>query len=46
METNIKKARELSGKTQKECADILNITLRAWQGYEYGQARYVHGNVH
>ncbi len=22
METNIKKARELSGKTQKECADI------------------------
>ena len=27
----------LSGKTQKECADILNITLRAWQGYEYGQ---------
>lgn len=37
METNIKKARELSGKTQKECADILNITLRAWQGYEYGQ---------
>lgn len=37
METNIKKARELSGKTQKECADFLGITLRAWQGYEYGQ---------
>lgn len=37
METNIKQAREICKKSQKECADNLGITLRAWQGYEYGQ---------
>lgn len=36
MINNIKAARERSGKTQKECADCLSITLRAWQGYEQG----------
>ena len=36
MNSNIKLIREKSGKTQKECADILSITLRAWQGYEQG----------
>lgn len=36
MTNNIKTARERSGKTQKECADCLSITLRAWQGYEQG----------
>ena len=33
---NIKTARERSGKTQRECAECLSITLRAWQGYEQG----------
>lgn len=33
---NIKAARERSNRTQKECADCLSITLRAWQGYEQG----------
>lgn len=36
MNNNIKSAREHSGKTQKECADCLSITVRAWQGYEQG----------
>lgn len=36
MNNNIKAARERSNKTQKECADRLSITLRAWQGYEQG----------
>lgn len=36
MNNNIKAARERSNKTQKECADCLSITLRAWQGYEQG----------
>lgn len=36
MSNNIKAARERSNKTQKECADCLSITLRAWQGYEQG----------
>lgn len=36
MKNNIKVARERSGMMQKECADYLQITLRAWQGYEQG----------
>lgn len=36
MKNNIKNARERKGYTQQECADILGITLRAWQGYEQG----------
>ncbi|MDE5884863.1 MAG: helix-turn-helix domain-containing protein [Oscillospiraceae bacterium] len=36
MKNYIKAARENSGKTQKECSDALNISLRAWQGYEQG----------
>lgn len=34
--TNIKLAREKSGKKQQECADELGVTLRAWQTYEQG----------
>lgn len=34
--TNIKLAREKSGKKQQECADMIGVTLRAWQGYEQG----------
>ncbi|MDE7094167.1 MAG: helix-turn-helix domain-containing protein [Oscillospiraceae bacterium] len=36
MKNNIKAARENSGKTQKECSEAFNISLRAWQGYEQG----------
>ncbi len=36
MKNNIKSARENSGMMQKDCADYLGITLRAWQGYEQG----------
>ncbi len=36
MKNNIKNAREKMGLTQKECADELGITLRAWQTYEQG----------
>lgn len=36
MKTNIKAIREKSNLTQKDCADKLEITLRAWQGYEQG----------
>ena len=36
MKTNIKAIREKSNMTQKDCADKLEITLRAWQGYEQG----------
>lgn len=36
MTNNIKAVRERSGKTQRECAECLSITLRAWQGYEQG----------
>lgn len=36
MKTNIKAIREKSNMTQKDCADKLDITLRAWQGYEQG----------
>lgn len=36
MITNIKAIREKSGKKQQDCADILGVTLRAWQGYEQG----------
>lgn len=36
MKNNIKSVRECRSKTQKECADTLGITLRAWQTYEQG----------
>lgn len=36
MNTNIKQAREASKKTQQECADIVGVSLRAWQTYEQG----------
>lgn len=36
MTNNIKIAREKTNMTQKECADKLGITLRAWQTYEQG----------
>ena len=36
MKNNIKSARENKSMTQKECADTLGITLRAWQTYEQG----------
>lgn len=36
MKTNIKAARERSGIQQKECAEAVGVTLRAWQGYEQG----------
>ncbi|MDE5737575.1 MAG: helix-turn-helix domain-containing protein [Oscillospiraceae bacterium] len=36
MKNNIKQVREQKGMTQKECAEALNITLRAWQTYEQG----------
>lgn len=36
MKNNIKNARELKNMTQKECAEVLGITLRAWQTYEQG----------
>ena len=34
METKFKEVRETMGYTQKECADMLNISTRAWQSYE------------
>ena len=36
MKNNIKNVREQKGMTQKECAETLSITLRAWQTYEQG----------
>ncbi len=36
MKNNIKNVRESKGMTQRECADILEISLRAWQTYEQG----------
>lgn len=36
MKNNIKYVREKKALTQKECADTLGITLRAWQTYEQG----------
>ncbi len=36
MKNNIKSVRESKNMTQKECADLLGITLRAWQTYEQG----------
>ena len=36
MKNNIKAAREGHSLTQKECADQLGISLRAWQTYEQG----------
>lgn len=34
--TNIRAARERSGKKQSDCAAAIGVTLRAWQGYEQG----------
>lgn len=36
MKNNIKSVREHRNITQKECADTLGVTLRAWQTYEQG----------
>ena len=36
MKNNIKNVREQRNITQKECADSLGISLRAWQTYEQG----------
>lgn len=36
MKNNIKNVRESKNMTQKECAEKLGITLRAWQTYEQG----------
>ncbi len=36
MKNNFKAAREAQSFTQKECADQLGISLRAWQTYEQG----------
>ena len=35
----ISSARESLGLTQQEAADLLHITTRAWQRYEYGERR-------
>lgn len=36
MKNNIKIVREQKNLTQKDCADIFGVTLRAWQTYEQG----------
>lgn len=36
MKNNIKAIRESKNLTQKDCADLLGITIRAWQTYEQG----------
>ena len=36
MKNNIKSVREQKNMTQKECADVFGVTLRAWQTYEQG----------
>ena len=36
MKNNIKMVRESQNLTQKDCADIFGVTLRAWQTYEQG----------
>lgn len=36
MKNNIKVEREKNNLTQKDCADIFGVTLRAWQTYEQG----------
>lgn len=36
MKESLKSIREKKNMTQKECADALGITLRAWQTYEQG----------
>ena len=36
MKNNIKRVRESLNMTQKDCADRLGVTLRAWQTYEQG----------
>lgn len=42
MKNNFKAAREAKGLTQKECADMLDISLRAWQTYEQGVSEPKH----
>lgn len=42
MKNNIKSVREHQNMTQKECADTLGITLRAWQTYEQGVSEPKH----
>ena len=42
MKNNFKSAREAKGLTQKECADMLGISLRAWQTYEQGVSEPKH----
>ncbi len=32
----VKAAREYAGLTQKQCAALIHVTLRAWQCWEYG----------
>lgn len=36
LKNNIKNVRESKNMTQKECAEKLGVTLRAWQTYEQG----------
>ncbi len=42
MKNNIKSVRESKNMTQKECADLLGVTLRAWQTYEQGVSEPKH----
>ena len=34
--TEIKQARHSAGLTQQAAADLVGITIKAWQHYEYG----------
>lgn len=36
MKILLKEVREAAGLTQKECAEIFDVTVRAWQSYEQG----------
>jgi transcriptional regulator with XRE-family HTH domain len=38
MECRFKDIREQNNKTQKDCAEIFGVTLRAWQSYEQGKS--------
>lgn len=42
LKNNIKSVRESKNMTQKECADLLGVTLRAWQTYEQGVSEPKH----